>query len=475
MKDLYTFDYTPELALQTYNTVREAYGRFFDEFKIPYLVAEADSGNMGGNLSHEFHIPINKGEDHIISCSNCQFVANEELAESKISTAASVSPLPIADTEIATWTGVTSDRLSLVVVYYPRVSPQNNAAGSPSNGNNEVNLHAVKAVIPMLDTRIENPLELWKAALVPCEGDARYAADHSTVIEVFDGHIPSTFFNTERSSHYTELNSTGGLLTFPQDKVSRHRIRTHPTSGNPLNLLRTKDGDPCTVCDSGSLKIQRAVELGHTFFLGSRYSDPLRAFVAVPSTLPRPISRPLASDQAPEVDVQVDRGQPALSTGQVALEMGCHGIGITRLIGTVAESLADEKGLNWPRVMAPFEVVIISRKGLEVEASEVYDVLTAGNDVRHSYGLAEAILSTNQPLDDAREYKIDAVLDDRPRPLAWKLEDADLIGYPVIVILGKTWVTDGQCEVQCRRLNDLQINVLVQELKATISSMLAQL
>src|SRR3978361_1797100 len=84
MKDLYTFDHNSNLALITYDEVREVYAKLFDELKIPYLVADADSGNMGGTLSHEFHFPTPKGEDHVISCDRCDYVANEELAEAAI-------------------------------------------------------------------------------------------------------------------------------------------------------------------------------------------------------------------------------------------------------------------------------------------------------------------------------------------------------------------------------------------------------
>ena len=81
MKDLYTFDYSAHLALETYNQVRRAYTALFDELKIPYLVAVADSGDMGGDLSHEYHFPSRRGEDHVISCDACDYVANEELAQ----------------------------------------------------------------------------------------------------------------------------------------------------------------------------------------------------------------------------------------------------------------------------------------------------------------------------------------------------------------------------------------------------------
>lgn len=84
MNDLYTFDLTPELAMETYQHVRNVYSKFFDKFNLPYMVAEASSGNIGGSISHEYHLPSEVGEDEIVSCDNCGYAANVELAEAAL-------------------------------------------------------------------------------------------------------------------------------------------------------------------------------------------------------------------------------------------------------------------------------------------------------------------------------------------------------------------------------------------------------
>lgn len=269
MKDLYTFDSTSEAALKTYGEVRAAYADFFDELKMPYLVANADSGDMGGNLSHEYHFATPAGEDNVISCESCDHVTNEELIEGPIS-----------------------------------------------------------------------------------------------------------------------------------------------------------DSTKCPRCNAGPLKVQRAVELGHTFHLGTRYSEPLGAVI------------------------NNHLGERA------ALEMGCHGIGVSRLIGAVTSILADEKGLNWPRVMAPFEAVIVPAKGLGPDAEHVYDMLSTSS-------------GTGAP--------VDAVIDDRRHEMGWKFQDADLIGYPVIIVLGRGWKTGRKCEVQCRRLNSLKEEVPEADLVTFVNSLLGRL
>lgn len=249
MKDLYTFDETQELALNTYEDVRQAYQAFFDELKLPYIVAEADSGNIGGDMSHEYHLPSSKGEDQVYSCSNCNIAFNQEV-----------------------------------------------------------------------------------------------------------------LLRASKSTKETDL--------------------CH-----------------CPSC-SKAMTCQTTIELGHTFYLGEKYSKPLDAMVPI---------------QAGDVGTMK------------AIEMGCHGIGISRIIAGVANFYSDQTGLCWSRAMAPFELAIIQ----------------SGN----SYGTASELAATI-----SRTTNIDVVIDDRQKSLIWKMKDADLIGYPILAILGKSWEKEGKVEIQCRKL-----------------------
>jgi prolyl-tRNA synthetase len=174
-------------------------------------------------------------------------------------------------------------------------------------------------------------------------------------------------------------------------------------SADGINLLKPRQGDPCPECATGKLQLHKAIEVGHTFHLGTRYSSKLDLCTRTPD----------GKDSVP-------------------VEMGCHGIGVSRLIAAVASCMADERGLSWPRVIAPFEVVVlVSRPEPErIQAAEqIYDDLSGSR-----FGVA------------------DVLLDDRPEQgLGWKLKDADMIGYPVIVVLGKGY-DKGLVEVQCRRM-----------------------
>jgi prolyl-tRNA synthetase len=446
MKDLYTFDLTPSLALSTYEQVREIYARLFDELKLPYLVAEADSGDMGGNLSHEFHFPTSKGEDHVISCSKCDYVANEELADSPVQKPSNIfdswgsktTDLTSGSLEatMLVWRGISRDRRTLVNVWYPpSATPDKVTAGSTMA---EVNVHAVKAVFPDLDASVEDPLALWENINDATLGNGN--ADHSVptrILILVDCRLPDDIKKTI-STKESQTPFWPASIEKPLPDAEVEVVSKNPSTQQPLNLLRIVDGDPCPRCSDGRLKIQKAIELGHTFHLGTRYSVPLSANVTVP---------------AEESNVLND--EASRSGRHVPMQMGCHGIGVSRMIGAVADTLADDKGLNWPRVMAPFEVVIVPSKGLDEAALEVYDVLL------------------KMPTESGVS-QLDLILDDRAQSFPWKMQDADLVGYPIIVVVGRRWKADSSCEVQCRRLQ-LRQDVSIRELANFIRSVLSQL
>lgn len=467
MKDLYTFDYSSSKALKTYDAVRDCYTAFFDELKLPYLVANADSGDMGGDLSHEYHFPSGKGEDTIISCSNCDFVVNEELAGSKVefdwlekeykrtdkNTKGQFSKISKEqlhgeyDGSMVEWIGIDQDRLCLVKAFYPRFF----AHRDQSPAAREINLHVLKAAVKSLDLSVEDPRGQWNEALKEAEEDGEVPRERPRIIYIFDCRASEAF----RSS----------VIEKDSDLIYRHRLLFEsviyiPDTKMPLDLMKPRTGDRCPKCSDGTIKTQQAIELGHTFFLGTRYSKPLQASVSVDPSL--------------IIEIE-DSSKPNGSKSEtVPLQMGCHGIGVSRMISAVADSLADTKGLNWPRVLAPFEAVVIPTKGLESEAVKVYDSLVAGRSgMDPNVPVEEAPVADTIPANG--NPPIDVVLDDREKDLAWKLADADLIGYPVIVVIGKSWKKEGKCEVQCRRLEGLRTNVAFDELPSYVNSLLSKL
>lgn len=437
MKDLYTFDYNVEEALKTYTSVKHAYTQLFDELKIPYLVAAADSGNMGGSLSHEFHFVSTKGEDRVISCSGCDHVYNEELADGQthsFSESAGQSAAPGFQTEDTPteggatisngmWMAISHDCSTLLRGWYPKYSMQNDATEPVER---QVNSHAVKAIASAagvdLDLSVENPLAKWTAHV-----KAGASTQKPRVLDLYDSQV-----RVYQRPPLSDLLQEAGCTA---EDIQYSKLDRFPGTENKLSLVRVHDGDRCSQCADGHLTSNPAVELGHTFHLGTRYSEVLNASVSV---------SPAALNGSSATNVQPTKEQI------VPMQMGCHGIGVSRLISAVANRLSDDRGLNWPRAIAPYEVLVVAGKGMDSVAEQVYDNLT----------------SMSKP--------VDILLDDRDKGMGWKLGDADLIGYPVLVVVGNGWKNKQTLEVQCRRLGVCQ-DVSSEELPSLVESLLSQL
>ena len=453
MKDLYTFDVSHACALNSYETVRRAYFAFFNELKVPYLVAKAASGDMGGDLSHEFHFPTAKGEDNIVSCSKCDYVVNEELAESAARAKLVLGPdakmsdrerlldfasnpdnMESADGLYRQWFGCSKDGHTLYQVIYPTGKALLPACQEITE-ESQINPRVVQQAFPDLDLSVETPrgalksavevYRLYDASIVPMSkllpNGVKQVAGQRHVNDKIDAcELARPFINHESQR----------LPIMEREHDIRIRQR----------LLKIRGGDRCANCEDGRLKVHPAVELGHTFYLGSRYSRPLNATFAIDPT----------QKDSPNAD-DLELGK---ASDQAFIQMGCHGIGVSRLIAAVADALVDSKGLNWPRVMAPFEAVVVPTKAAGVDAqAQVYDTLTSPRE--------------------SEQGSIDVILDNRPRDLGWKLTDADMIGYPVIVVIGRGW-KEQKCEVQSRRLGVKQ-EVHLRELKGFVEGLLDKL
>ncbi|KIY01291.1 uncharacterized protein Z520_02843 [Fonsecaea multimorphosa CBS 102226] len=396
MKDLYTFDSSPAHAHETYDEIRSAYRNFLDELKVKYVEARAVSGDMGGNLSHEYHFPNFAGEDIVITCSDCDYARNEEFVSQAI-----YQPRPLQIPEASATDGksgqryleehfLSTDRRSLVRAIVPLL-PTANSEEKPETRS--INAHAVKAALNGLldiDTGLEQPMESFKESLASGTADA--STKRPSVYYVLDSRV--------------RLDEIGDLISSPPmtREMDAYVVEAPQNDANGgINLLKQESGDLCPECSKGTLRVDKAIEIGHTFHLGTRYSSKLG----------------LAARQSD--------GKEA-----VPVEMGCHGIGVSRLIAAVASCLSDDVGLNWPRAIAPFEAVVV------VQPS-------------HAERLRAAEQLCNQ-LSSSPLGNLDVVLDDRQEQgMGWKLKDADVIGYPVIVVVGKGF-DQGKVEVQCRRL-----------------------
>lgn len=277
---------------------------------------------------------------------------------------------------------VSKDRTKLCSIYYLAE-------------HGEPNIYAVKAVFPDVDAALSGEQARH-------EFESSGSKSTQDCILYRDPRLPAELLAEKNEFSLEDAQITYGIPL---------------VDGSPILLTKAREDDACGICQTGKVKLKQAVEIGHTFHLGKRYSIPLEANV---------------------LDANNE---------QTPIEMGCHGIGVSRLIGAIASLLADTKGLNWPLAIAPFDVVVVGAgKADSADVGAVYDILTLG-------GVAQK--------------QLDVVLDDRDKPIGWKLNDADLIGYPFIVVVGNAWKERGVVELQCRRLG-LKTEEELDELAARI-------
>ena len=425
MKDLYTFDSTVEAAHKTYHQVREAYTNFFGDLRIPFVEARADSGNMGGKLSHEFHLPNVAGEDTVITCSRCDYSKNEEFVPSlrtnidplKLDHVPPVENSPSAPVRRHFF--VSKDRKALVVVRIPSIMDDQKAS------RGMVNTHVVKAIMneeAEINTGIEEDV-----ALKEFSEKAHQDSAQGTLYYISDKAVDETSLEHQAVSDWKTLDLHPGKTFL----VKSATIDQGPAEEG-LSLLRAQDGDMCPQCKNASLQVRQAIEVGHTFYLGTRYSSDFDFKV--------PLTKAQSElDQRPFV------------------EMGCHGIGISRLIAASAACLSEKNRLRWPRVIAPFEVVLITKPGSKPGS----DSLATAHTIYDALQDAEA----GEP--------VDVLLDDSENAVGYKIYDALYIGYPIRVILAQA-LAKGKVEVLCDALS-VKDDVDIKEAAGFIRTLLARL
>ncbi|WP_203182763.1 proline--tRNA ligase [Streptomyces pratensis] len=390
MKDSYSFDTTDEGLAEAYQLHRAAYIRIFERLGLDHRIVSAVSGAMGGSASEEFLAPAPAGEDTFVDCPNCDYAANTEAVTYKVTTVADASvagPVEELDTpdtptieSLAAHLGVpASATLKNLLV---KVDGEIVAVGVP--GDREVDLgklgeHLAPAVVELVTAEdfVGRP-DLVRGYVGP-QGleKVRYIAD------------PRVAAGT---AWITGANKEGkhakNVVAGRDFEVDDH-----------LDVVVVEAGDPCPNCGTG-LQVDRAIEIGHIFQLGRKYADIF------------------------SLDVLGQQGKP------VRVTMGSYGIGVSRAVAALAEQTADDKGLCWPREIAPADVhVVAAGKALQTElALDVSENLNAAG--------------------------LRVLVDDRPGiSPGVKFTDSELIGIPKILVAGRR-SAEGVLELKDRRTGE---------------------
>jgi len=392
MKDAYSFDATDEGAMESYRRMYEAYTRIFTRCGLRNFPVEADTGVIGGNYSHEFMVPAETGENDVVYCEVCGYAANIEKA---ISALPPTAPRDAAAPEkIPTPGVVTIEALSKE----PYKIPANRqvktlvyiADGKPLlilvRGDDQLNETKLMARTGATAARPATAEEIF--ALLGAHPGSLGAVS-STLRQ------PVSILADERLREANDMTTGANEDGFHLRGVSMGRDIL-PTSWFDLRTVTA--GEPCAKCGK-PLKIQRAIEVGHVFKLGTKYSEKLNAYY-------------LDAD---------GKSKPCV--------MGCYGIGVTRTLQAVIEQCNDKDGIVWPLAVAPFQVCItplaVAKDSPVMQLAEkLYTELSAAG--------------------------VEVILDDRDERPGVKFKDADLVGFPLRLAIGEKSLAKGEVELKPR-------------------------
>lgn len=404
MKDSYSFDLTHEGLERSYRAHRDAYERIFTRLGFTYRIVFAVSGAMGGSASEEFLAPAASGEDTFVQCTNCDYAANTEAVE------IAAPPAEDPDTHAAELVLDTPDTPTIDTLVERMRELGHDVTAAQTLKNVVLRTRAPGAdgwqllVVGVPGDR-EVDLKRLSGQLEPIEVEQAGPEDLATVPELVKGYIgPQRLADWKVRYLVDPLVVPGSAWVTGANVEGKHaanvvRGRDFTPEGE-IGAVEIRDGDRCARCGA-PLEIARGIELGHVFQLGEKYAKTFGL---------------TALDQ---------NGKP------VTVTMGSYGVGITRAVAALAEQTYDEKGLCWPRAVAPADVHLVAT-GKDETVFAAADALAAELEsagVRVMY-------------DDRRGVSPGV-----------KFKDAELIGVPTIVIVGKG-LADGTVELRDRRTDE---------------------
>jgi len=391
MKDAYSFDTSVEGLNASYDKMYEAYCRIFTRCGLKYLPVEAESGPIGGDASHEFMVVADNGEDSVVHCAGCSYAANLERAEvGERSAKAKPSDTAAAMTKIDTPKVGTIEQVCKLLKCSPHQMVKTLiylADGEPVavlvRGDHEANEGKVRRAVGAAKLELADPETIERVTRAP----VGFAGPVGLGMPIWADRDVAAIGDAIVGANEADKHYTGAQLGRDYQVPVEHFA----------DLRNAEGGDPCPRCGK-ELVMRHAIEVGHVFKLGTKYSDSLAAR--------------FLDDQEQ----------------QHSIIMGCYGIGVNRIIAAAVETSHDELGIVWPLPIAPYEVLLVPLNVTDDEvrgaAEKLHDELTAAG--------------------------IDVLLDDRDHRAGVKFKDADLVGIPLRIVIGGRGLKEGQFEVKWR-------------------------
>ena len=410
MKDSYSFDIDDAGLQRSYEAHRAAYVRVFDRLGIEYVIVAAMSGAMGGSASEEFLAPAVNGEDTFVRCTNCDYAANVEAVRVPAPAAVpwdDAEPAHVEQTPDTPTIATLVDRLN---EKHPRTDRAWAAADTLKNVIVAVRYpdgRREPLVIGVPGDR-EIDLKRLEAQLEPAVVEAFTEADFAANPLLVKGYVGPQVLGEQSPSKLRYVVdprvADGTRWVTGANELDRHVIGLVAgrdfTADGTIEAAEVRAGDACPV-DGAPLETARGIEVGHVFQLGRMYAEALG------------------------LKVLDENGK------QVTVTMGSYGIGVSRAVAAIAESCHDDVGLSWPRAIAPVDVHVVAQ-GKDDEVFAAAEQVTADLEVQG----------------------VSVLVDDRRKVSPGvKFKDAELIGVPTIVVVGKG-LAEGVMEVRDRRTGD---------------------
>jgi prolyl-tRNA synthetase len=398
MKDAYSFHVDEKDAIREYENMYAAYKRIFTRCGLAFRPVEADTGNIGGSLSHEFQVLADTGEDALVSCDKCDYAANVEQAATRrvepapanvdgraaqaMTTVSTPGQHTIA--EVSAFLKVPATSLAKTLVYL--------ADGKPVavlvRGDREINEIKLKKALGVGDVVLASDAAVRQVTGAP----VGFAGPVGLAVPIYVDDEVTAMTDFVVGANQADAHLAG---------VNLGRDFTPTASGD---YRQAAPGDACPRCDGGVFKGYKGIEVGHVFYLGHKYSKPMGVTF---------------------LDVD-GHEKPA--------EMGCYGIGVTRIVAAAIEQNHDANGIVWPLPLAPYEVTV-----LELQQDDDNVIATA-----------------KRIYEELEKAGVDVLYDDRDERPGVKFKDADLIGVPYRITVGKKSLAEGVVELKLRRGTDVR-------------------
>ena len=404
MKDAYSFDTDQQGALKTYDQMYAAYQRIFTRLGLQFRIVQADAGNIGGSQTHEFQLLADAGEDSLLVSDTTQFAANIEVcpaidAEPYVSPASGESELEKFTTpdqktiaDLEKFTGVPAKEL-VKTIYFSA-----NEGADPKDKSLKAFAVLLRGSDEINPVKVKNFLKMANSPMMLTDEEVRSVT----------GASPGSCGPLNLS---IPVYADKGIETLKNYIVGANEDGFHFKNVNHgrdykvtqfTDLRMAREGDKCPE-SNGRLKAYRGIELGHVFYLGQKYAKKMNG-------------------------VFLDKNGKSQF-----YEMGCYGIGVTRTVQACIEQSHDQDGIIWPKAITPYHVHICHLDPKDPAATQYVE------------GIAKELESQN----------IEVLVDDRDERPGFKFKDADLLGFPVRIVVGKKGLESDQIEVVQRKTKEV--------------------